>query len=382
MNRLKISKLPGVPGLLAFAVLVASFSAAADESAWYLGGNGGLSTAEIDDKRIIGGLLSEGFTSASISNDDERDVGYKLFGGYQFTRYLALEAGYFDLGEFGFEAATEPTGLLSGDIKLRGVNLDAVGMLPFTDRFSAFGRAGVNYAEAKVSFSGSGAVNVPDPRREERAAHYKVGLGLEYDLTESLALRAEAERYRISDAVGNDGDVDFYSMGLVYRFAGNSAEAAPAPLPSPAPAPKEMAPLLSSPLVVAPAPASRRVSFSADSLFDFDKAVVNPAGRQELDKFAAELKGTRFDVITVTGHTDRIGSQAYNLELSMRRAAAVRDYLSESAGIPAAKIVVRGINGSEPVTKPGECKGTVRTRQLIACLQPDRRVEVEVTGSK
>jgi OOP family OmpA-OmpF porin len=87
-------------------------------------------------------------------------------------------------------------------------------------------------------------------------------------------------------------------------------------------------------------------------------------------------------VITVTGYTDRLGAHAYNLRLSARRAAAVKAYLVRTAGIPADKIVARGADGSDPVTKPGECKGTRPTAKLIACLQPDRRVEVDVEGTR
>jgi OOP family OmpA-OmpF porin len=124
------------------------------------------------------------------------------------------------------------------------------------------------------------------------------------------------------------------------------------------------------------------VTFSADALFDFDKATVKPAGKQHLDKFAADLRGANFAAITVTGHTDRIGSHAHNMKLSTRRAEAVKTYLVASAGIPAGKIAARGTDGSDPVTKPGECKGKQATKELIACLQPDRRVEVEVSGTR
>ncbi len=77
------------------------------------------------------------------------------------------------------------------------------------------------------------------------------------------------------------------------------------------------------------------MSFSADSLFDFGKETVRPAGKRALDTFAAELKGAQFEVISVTGHTDRIGSHAYNMKLSERRAESVKSYLVESAGFPA-----------------------------------------------
>jgi OOP family OmpA-OmpF porin len=126
----------------------------------------------------------------------------------------------------------------------------------------------------------------------------------------------------------------------------------------------------------------KKLTLSADSLFDFDKAVLKPDGRQELDKFAADLRGANFDVITVTGHTDRIGSHDYNMKLSTRRAEAVKTYLVNSAGIPAAKITAAGKDGSDPVTKPADCIGKKKTKKLIACLQPDRRVDVEVSGTR
>ena len=125
-----------------------------------------------------------------------------------------------------------------------------------------------------------------------------------------------------------------------------------------------------------------KVTLSADSLFDFDKSVVLPAGKQELDKFASDLRNVGFNVITVTGHTDRIGSNAYNMKLSTRRAEAVKSYLVTNAGIPANRIEAKGVNGANPVTKPGDCVGKKVTKQLIACLQPDRRVDIEVVGTR
>lgn len=380
INVVKTSPTPGLL-LLAAAAVMGSDAAVAAAPGWYVGGNIGLSRAEIDEDRIREDLQAQGFAIPSFS-DDDRDIGYKFFGGYQFNRYLALEGGYFDLGSFDFEATTAPPGSLNGDIEISGLNVDLVGSLPITSRLDAFGRGGVTQEEAKVRFSGTGAVDVTDPRRKKSATNYKFGLGLEFAVTERIGLRAEAERYRIDDAVGNDGDIDLYSVGVIYRFAPTRAAPAPskpgpASAPAPAPAPKVEAP----PAPVAPVPARRRVTFSADSLFDFDQAIVKPEGRRELDAFAAELKDARYDVITVTGHTDRMGPEAYNLELSTRRAVAVKTYLV-STGIPAARIVTRGIDGSEPVTRPEDCKATLPRKRLIACLQPDRRVEVEVSGTK
>lgn len=384
----KFAKVSGTSSLAALAVIV-SPCAMADDTGWYGGINVGQSKAKIDDTRITSGLLSGGFTATSIA-DDNRDTGYKLFGGYQYNRYFALEGGYFDLGKFGFLATTVPAGTLSGNIRLKGMNLDAVGILPITDKFSAFGRVGLNYAEARDTFTGTGLVTVVNPNPSKRDTNAKVGLGLQYAFTESLGLRVEAERYRINDAVGNKGDVDLVSLGLVYRFGGKTPEPAPAPKAmmmepvavAAAPPPKAVEPPPPPPPVVVVPPAPRKVTFSADSLFGFDQATVTPAGNRHLDKFAADLKGASFDVIMVTGHTDRIGPPAYNMKLSERRAEAVKSYLVVSAGIPADKIVAKGVDGADPVTKPGDCKGEKQTKKLIVCLQPDRRVDVEVTATK
>jgi OOP family OmpA-OmpF porin len=94
------------------------------------------------------------------------------------------------------------------------------------------------------------------------------------------------------------------------------------------------------------------------------------------------VQGTAFDVITVEGHTDRLGTAAYNLALSARRAEVVKAYLVSAGGFNAAKLTAVGHGESRPVTKPEDCKGNRPTPQLIACLQPDRRVEVEVSGTR
>ena len=87
-------------------------------------------------------------------------------------------------------------------------------------------------------------------------------------------------------------------------------------------------------------------------------------------------------MITVEGHTDRLGSVAYNQKLSVQRAEAVKSYLVTAGGVDPAKVSAVGKGKSQPVTGPNVCQGQKRTDKLIACLQPDRRVEVEVTGTE
>jgi OOP family OmpA-OmpF porin len=145
--------------------------------------------------------------------------------------------------------------------------------------------------------------------------------------------------------------------------------AAPAPEPTPAPA--------------APAPSTEpeKVSLSADELFDFDKAVLKPAGKQSLDDLVAKLNGVKYDTIVAIGYADRLGSDSYNKKLSLRRAEAVKAYLVKEKGISADKVFVDGKGEANPVTGDS-CKGNKKTKSLIECLQPDRRVEVEVAGTR
>ncbi len=376
---MKFAKISATLGLAVLAAIASSY-AAADDTGWYGGANIGQSRATIDDARITSGLLGSGFSTTSIA-DDKRDTGYKIFGGYQFNRNFAVEGGYFDLGRFGFAATTVPAGTLFGNIKLRGLNLDLVGTVPITEKFSAFGRVGVDYAQARDNFSGNGTVSVLNSNPSKRDTNLKFGLGLQYAFTPTLDMRLEAERYRINDAVGNKGDIDLVSLGLVYRFGEKPPAPAPrAPEPEPVAAAPAPAPAIVTPPPTPPAPT--KVTFSSDSLFQFGKATMLPAGKRDLDQFAAKLKGADFELITVTGHTDRIGSHAYNMKLSTRRAETVKNYLVDAAGISADKISARGVDGSDPVTRPGDCKGVKVTKKLIACLQPDRRVEVEVTATR
>lgn len=143
--------------------------------------------------------------------------------------------------------------------------------------------------------------------------------------------------------------------------------------------------LVPKPEVVAaapePAPAPpipRKVTFSADALFDFDSAQLKPAGAQALDEFVKGLEGVQYDLITATGHADRIGNADYNQKLSVRRAESVKTHLV-SRGIDANRIYADGVG--EAGSETGDtCKGK-GGKALKDCLAPDRRVDIEVTGS-
>lgn len=222
---MKLARAVGTLGLAALAAVASPFAVAGDLG-WYGGINIGQSRANIDEARITGSLLGGGFATTSI-DDEDHGTGFKLIGGYKFNRNFALEGGYFNPGRFGFAQTTVPAGTLSGNVQLRGLNLDAIGVLPITQKFSAFGRAGLNYADSRDYVTGTGLVNVFNPNSSRRDTNYKLGLGLQYDFTRSLGMRFEAERYRISDAVGSKGDIDLFSVGLIYRFGAKTPALGP-----------------------------------------------------------------------------------------------------------------------------------------------------------
>ena len=148
----------------------------------------------------------------------------------------------------------------------------------------------------------------------------------------------------------------------------------------PKPAAAKPGPVLVPTLTPEPQKPPQKVSFSADALFAFDKAVLKPEGKQELDAFANNLSGVSYEAIQVTGHTDRFGSDKYNQRLSEQRGNAVQEYLV-SKDIPANRITVQGLGETQPTTQPGDCTGR-KSPKVIACLQPDRRVDIEVSGTK
>jgi OOP family OmpA-OmpF porin len=143
------------------------------------------------------------------------------------------------------------------------------------------------------------------------------------------------------------------------------------------PPPAQVAALTPPP---APRPVAEKLTLDADTLFDFDKSTLRPAGRDTLDGFVGKLRDISPETIMAIGHTDRIGSDSYNQRLSEQRVATVKAYMV-SKGVEANRVYTEGKGETQPVTKAGDCAGP-KSAKVIACLQPDRRVDVEVIGTR
>jgi OOP family OmpA-OmpF porin len=165
-------------------------------------------------------------------------------------------------------------------------------------------------------------------------------------------------------------------FGLCYRagywtpaMANSECDPDLVPKPAAAPAPAPAAP--PPPPPAKPKPVAEKITFAADVLFDFDKSVIKPAGKAKLDELAAKVKDINLEVVIAIGHTDSIGSDAYNQKLSVRRAESVKAYLV-SKGIEPNRVYTEGKGKKQPVasnkTKEGRAK--------------NRRVEIEVIGTK
>jgi OOP family OmpA-OmpF porin len=144
-----------------------------------------------------------------------------------------------------------------------------------------------------------------------------------------------------------------------------------------APVKREIAPV--APVVSKPT--AEKVSLSADALFDFNKATLRREGMVKLDEVAAKSAQIQLQAVTAVGHADRFGSDGYNQRLSERRAAAVKQYLV-SKGVAADRVATEGKGETQPRTKADQCVGARPTKEVVACLQPDRRVEIELIGNQ
>jgi len=240
-------------------------------------------------------------------------------------------------GRLGYNRADEDTGIAgaSGKYKQTTLGLDALYMFS-RDKFRPFLLAGVGAARNNVDYSNAGLTD-----KSNTSWLANVGLGAQYLFSDKFGIQADVRhQWSRADARNAAGTVDadgtigntLFNLGGIFRF-GAPAPVVEEPTPEPTPAPlaaAEPAPAPAPAPVPAPVckPQNETVTVSAEKLFGFDKANLREEGRKVLEETAAKIKANpEITAVIVTGHTDRIGSDAYNQKLSERRAKQVADYL-------------------------------------------------------
>lgn len=337
---------------IAIAVALAGFAtvaqAAPNDDTWYAGGKLGWSRFQ------DAGTYGDGYTA---NGPQKNQLAAGAFGGYQANQYLGFELGYDWLGRMKY------TGTNRGNLKAQGVQLTAKLSYPIVDDLDVYTRLG-GMVWRVDSYDDTSAHGGHDTGVSPLAA-----VGFEYAITKDIAARLDYQWIsNIGDAatVGARPDNGTLSVGVSYRF-GQETEAAPVVAPAPAPAPEVQ---------------TKHFTLKSDVLFNFNKATLKPEGQNALDQLYSQLSSVdpKDGSVVVLGFTDRLGSDQYNQALSTKRAQTVVDYLV-SKGIPSNKISARGLGKSNPVTG-STCDSVKGKAQLINCLAPDRRVEIEVKGIK
>ncbi len=289
-------------------------------------------------------------------------------------------------GGLGYNRASEDTGIagVHGKYKQTTLGLDALYMFS-RDNFRPFLLAGLGAARNNVDYKLDGA----DIDGKKTSWLANVGLGAQYLFNDTFGLQADLRhqwsRAKLkfdgqseTDTIGNT----LLNLGGVFRFGAP----APAPVVEPTPEPAPVAAAVAPEPAPAPAPepikctpTTETITVGAEKLFGFDKAALKAEGKAALDEAAAKIKANpEIKAVIVTGHTDRIGSDAYNQKLSDRRAKQVADYLV-AQGVDSSLISASGKGESEPVV---QCDGKKVNKKLISCLQPNRRVEIRAEGTK
>lgn len=310
----------------------------------------------------------------NLGSYHRNSVTYGVFGGYQILNRdnlgLAVELGYDDfgrvkgrdLGKTDFKHTNHGAHLsFKGSYNLGGLTSALEGL-------DVYGRAGVALVRSDYKFYDVNGARIHDAGRHSLRTSGMFAAGVEYALPSlpELALRLEYQwltrvgKFRTEDRANSSVDynpwIGSINAGLSYRFGQGAAP------------------------VVAPEVVSKTFNLSSDVTFAFGKANLKPQAKTTLDGIYGEIAQINNANVAVAGYTDRIGKDAPNVKLSQRRADSVANYLV-AKGVPAQNISAVGHGKANPVTG-STCDAVKGRKALIACLAPDRRVEIAVNGTK
>ena len=292
---------------------------------------------------------------------------YGVFGGYQILNRdnlgLAVELGYDDFGRVKFKDA----GKVSVKHTNHGTHLSLKGSYEVLNGLDVYGKAGVALVRSDYKSYNQNGV------REHENGHHSLrtsglfAVGAEYAVLPELAVRLEYQwltrvgKLRTEDkpnsAIDYNPWIGSINAGISYRFGQGAA-----------------------PVVAAPEVVSKTFNLNSDVTFAFGKANLKPQAQAALDGIYGEIAQVNNAKVAVAGYTDRIGSDAGNLKLSQRRADTVANYFV-AKGVSADAISATGYGKANPVTG-ATCDQVKGRKALIACLAPDRRVEIAVNGTK
>ena len=319
----------------------------------------------------------------SVMNaDSELDAEDTSVGG--FLRFGKEVSQHWDvqIGLTHNRADEDDAAYTGGNYRQNLLGVDALYMFS-RDKFRPFLLAGLGVAHNKVDYSSATSGRYGSSQNSLMA---NVGLGFQYLFSEHFGVQADLRHVVSRAETGFAGNRDleyvgnnYLNIGAIFRFGAPEKAVEPTPEPMPVAALPEVEPAPAAeplpPMQGPEKPAFEKVTLQSEVLFGFDKDVLREEGKARLDSEVVEKMKAHPEVelVLITGHTDRIGTSAYNQKLSERRAQAVKKYLMNQ-GIEESRLHTVGKGESEPVVG---CEGT-RGKKAIECLQPNRRVVVEI----
>jgi len=307
---------------------------------WYVGGGLGISRLDPDS------------FCRCITIDDENDLAFNLYAGIDLTKRFAIEAQFAELGQSDVAFLGEPVG---------GIDYRVAGVTGLLYLFDTSGFSGNRAQDGGLSFYVKAGGGILDNSSrldfvQNNDTQFWIGAGLQLGFDNGWALRAEVNSY--------DTDAQQVTASLVKRFAigdKSGQNYAPAPIP-----------VVDTPSVVEEVtPVDPVFTLTNADLpivyFEFDRSDLNQPMRWKLDQLARQLDEDGEKRIVLSGHTDSLGSQNYNSVLSMKRAAATRDYLL-SQSVEAERIEIVALGEAQPAASNQTDEGRALNRRVDITL--------------